>query len=61
MVNYIRGTLTFGHNITSFIKKNAVMCIAFVAALSTSLIVPIDSEYKNYFRRFLIRVLYCSA
>lgn len=59
MVNHVKGTSTFGHNITSFIKKNAVMCIAFVAALSTSFIVPIDSEYKNYFDYKTLTCLFC--
>ncbi len=34
---------------TEFIKKNAVMVIAFLAALVTTVFVPIDSEYANYF------------
>ena len=59
MVNYVKVTSTLGHNITSFIKKNAVMCIAFVAALSTSLIVPIDREYKNYFDYKTLTCLFC--
>ncbi len=32
-----------------FIKKNAVVCIAFVAALITCFFVPPDSEYLGYF------------
>ena len=32
-----------------FIKKNAVMCIALVAAIVTSIIIPVDKEYVNYF------------
>ena len=35
--------------IIGFIKKNAVMCIAFFAAAVTSAIVGIDSEYIGYF------------
>lgn len=43
----------------TFVKKNAVMCIAFVAALATSFIVPIDSEYKNYFDYKTLTCLFC--
>ena len=34
---------------TAFIKKNAVMCIALLAAIITSFIVPPDKEYLGYF------------
>ena len=40
---------SFKYNSISFIKKNAVLCIAFAAALITSVIVPPDSEYLGYF------------
>ncbi len=36
-------------SIIDFIKKNAVMVIAFAAALITSFIVPPDKEYLGYF------------
>ena len=42
-----------------FVKKNAVMCIAFCAAFLTSLIVPIDAEYKNYFDFKTLSCLFC--
>lgn len=32
-----------------FMKKNAVMFVAFIAAVVTSFFVPIDNEYLNYF------------
>ena len=35
--------------IKEFAKKNAVMVIAFAAALVTSFFVPVDREYINYF------------
>ena len=35
--------------VMGFVKKNAVMVIAFFAALVTMIFVPIDSEYANYF------------
>ena len=43
----------------AFIKKNAVMCIAFIAALITSFIVPIDREYLNYFDFKTLTCLFC--
>ena len=59
MVNNVKVTSALGHNVTDFIKKNAVMCIAFVAALLTSFIIPIDSEYKNYFDFKTLTCLFC--
>ena len=35
--------------ISQFIKKNAVLCVAVVAALITSFIVPPDAAYLDYF------------
>ncbi len=40
-------------------KKNAVMCIAFVAALITSFIVPPDKEYLGYFDYRTLTCLFC--
>ncbi len=42
-----------------FVKKNAVMCIAFVAAVITSIIVPIDKEYAGYFDFKTLTCLFC--
>lgn len=45
--------------VTGFIKKNAVMCIAFVAAIVTSIIIPIDKEYVGYFDYKTLTCLFC--
>ncbi|MCI8388287.1 MAG: citrate transporter [Clostridiales bacterium] len=37
------------NKIWGFIRKNTVMCIALIAALLTSLIIPIDKNYIGYF------------
>ncbi len=42
-----------------FVKSNAVMMIAFAAALLTSLIVPIDKEYLGYFDVKTLVCLFC--
>ncbi len=49
----------FWYGCISFIKKNAVMCIAFVAAVVTSVIVPIDKEYIGYFDYKTLTCLFC--
>ncbi len=41
-----------------FVKKNAVMCIAFAAAVITSIIVPVDREYLGYIDFKTIACLY---
>lgn len=43
----------------SFIKKNAVMCIAFIAAAVTSIFVPVDKEYIGYFDYKTLSCLFC--
>ena len=43
----------------SHIIKNAVMSIAFAAALLTSLIVPVDKEYLDYFDYKTLTCLFC--
>jgi Na+/H+ antiporter NhaD/arsenite permease-like protein len=43
----------------AFVKKNAVMCIAFVAAVITSIIVPVDKEYLGYFDYKTLTCLFC--
>lgn len=45
--------------IVAFAKKNAVMLIAFAAALITTLIVPIDGRYKDYFDYKTLTCLFC--
>ena len=42
-----------------FVRKNLVMCIAFLAALITSLIVPPDREYLGYFDVKTLTCLFC--
>ena len=51
-----------GHGIEHllhFIKKNIVMTVAFAAALITSIIVPVDSEYLGYFDVKTHTCLFC--
>lgn len=43
-----------------FIKSNAVLCIAFSAALITSLIIPPDSKYIEYFDFRTLTCLFCT-
>lgn len=45
--------------ILEFLKKNAVMCIALVAAIITCFIQPIDSAYINYFDFKTLTCLFC--
>ena len=45
--------------ILGFMKENAVMCIAFAAALITSFIIPIDREYIGYFDFKTLTCLFC--
>ena len=45
--------------ILGFMKENAVMCIAFAAALITSLIIPVDREYIGYFDFKTLTCLFC--
>ena len=42
-----------------FIKKNAVMFIALIAAVATSIIVPPDAEYVGYFDFKTLSCLFC--
>jgi len=43
----------------SFIKKNTVLSVAFVAALITSIIVPVDRNYISYFDFKTLTCLFC--
>ncbi len=45
--------------VAEFIKKNAVMTIAFVAAAVTSIFVPFDKEYASYFDVKTLTCLFC--
>lgn len=46
-------------HVLSFIKKNAVLCIALLAALVTSIIVPPDKAYLDYFDFKTLTCLFC--
>ncbi len=50
---------TFIGRIKQFISLNAVMCIAFLAALITVFFVPVDQEYKGYFDYKTLTCLFC--
>ncbi len=45
--------------IIGFAKKNVVMLIAFLCAVITSFIVPVDKEYINYFDFKTLSCLFC--
>ena len=45
--------------IKNFVKKNAVMLIAFVAAVITMFIIPPDGEYAGYFDFKTLTCLFC--
>lgn len=47
------------HTIAAFIKKNIVMFIALAAALITSIIVPPDKAYLDYFDYKTLTCLFC--
>ena len=48
------------NHVISFIKKNTVLCIAALAALITSLIVPPDTKYLEYFDFKTLTCLFCT-
>ncbi len=43
----------------AFVKKNAVMCIALLAATVTAFIVPPDAQYLDYFDLKTLTCLFC--
>lgn len=47
-------------DIVAFLKKNAVLCVALVAALVTCVIVPPDSGYLDYFNWKTLTCLFCT-
>ncbi len=59
MVTDIKEKTSFRQKAISFVRKNTVMCIAFTAAFVTSFIIPIDSEYTNYFDYKTLTCLFC--
>ncbi len=46
-------------HIVSFFRKNIVMTVAFVAAIVTSIIVPPDAKYIDYFDPRTLTCLFC--
>ncbi len=46
--------------IIKFVKGNAVLCIAMAAALITSIIIPPDAQYLNYFDFKTLTCLFCT-
>lgn len=52
-------TPTFLNKVKTFVKKNAVMCIALLAAIITSFIIPVDKEYIGYFDYKTLTCLFC--
>ncbi len=50
----------FLHSVTAFLKKNAVLCIATLAALVTALVVPPDKAYLGYFDFKTLTCLFCT-
>ncbi len=46
-------------SLNMFIKKNAVMCIAFLAAVITGFIIPPDETYLTYFDLKTLTCLFC--
>ncbi|MBQ4586702.1 MAG: citrate transporter, partial [Clostridia bacterium] len=51
--------LPHGREITSFIKKNAVLLIAMSAAIITCFFVPVDRAYLDYFDYKTLVCLFC--
>ena len=49
----------FFYSARIFIRKNAVMCIALLAAVITSIIVPVDRAYIGYFDYRTLTCLFC--
>ena len=45
--------------IAHWMQKNAVLCIAFVAALTTSIVIPPDAQYADYFDWKTLTCLFC--
>ena len=48
------------HMLLAWIRKNVVLCVAIVLALATSLIVPPDAQYADYFDWKTLTCLFCT-
>ena len=66
MSTAVKGQRSLGHHhgeawakIGAFLKKNAVLCIALLAAAVTSCIVPPDKAYLGYFDWKTLTCLFC--
>ncbi len=46
--------------ILELLKKNAVLCVAIVAALATAVLVPPDAQYLDYFDLKTLTCLFCT-
>ena len=51
--------ISFGIKLMAFVKKNAVMFIALLAAVITSFIIPPDKAYVDYFDYKTLTCLFC--
>ncbi len=45
--------------LTDFLRRNVLLCVAFLAALITSLLVPVDKAYLGYFDYKTLTCLFC--
>jgi Na+/H+ antiporter NhaD/arsenite permease-like protein len=48
------------NRVTAFVKKNAVMLIALLAAIVTMFFVPVDAQYLGYFDYKTLTCLFCT-
>ncbi len=48
------------HVLLSYVRKNAVLCVAIVLAVATSCIVPPDAQYASYFDWKTLTCLFCT-
>ena len=57
--NRLHNNISLVARVVEFVKTNAVLTVAFVAALISSLIVPPDSAYVGYFDVKTLSCLFC--
>lgn len=58
-MNTITEEISLRDKCVDFVKKNAVMCIALIAAVITSIIIPVDEQYIEYFDYKTLTCLFC--
>ena len=58
-MNMIAEKPSVGAKCWAFVKKNAVMCIALIAAVVTGIIIPVDKAYIDYFDYRTLTCLFC--